>query len=534
MPDNKKEESLISTIDLSGQLILPDVLKEISEEAASFYQFIPIKKEGDILWIGMLNPDDFKSREALRFIAQRRGFVPKIFQINLADFRNILKQYRTLKEEVKKALEELETELEKEEIVEAEKPGTASSAGAIAAEAPVTKIVSVILRHALEGRASDIHIEPVEDKIRVRFRVDGVLYSGLILPKDIQSSVISRIKILSNLKIDETRIPQDGRFHTIIDNKKIDFRVSTMPTVYGEKVAMRLLDPTVGFQKFKDMGLVGHSYQALEDAMKKPFGMILATGPTGSGKTTTLYGILRETNKEDVNVISLEDPVEYYIEGVNQSQVKPEISYTFATGLRSILRQDPNIIMVGEIRDEETASLATHASLTGHLVLSTLHTNNAIGVIPRLIDMNVPTFLIPSSLSLAMAQRLVRKLCLKCKKEIIPPEEIQIIIEGILKNVPKKEIEERLPALSRPYKLWKEVGCKFCANKGFKGRIAIFEVFTMTPSLEKIIQEGITDAKLLEEAKKQEMITMKADGVLKALEGLVTLEEVLNVVGQSD
>lgn len=530
MPEEAKNETTILPIDLTGQTISADVLKEISEEAASFYQIIPIKKDGHNLWVGMINPGDFKAREALRFIAQRRGFVPKIYQINLTDFKNVLNQYRALKEEVTRALKELEVELKKEE--EPAKTKTEETVEAIMAEAPVTKIVSVILRHALEGKVSDIHIEPMEERVRVRFRLDGILYAGLYLPTDIQSSVISRIKILANLKIDETRIPQDGRFHTVIDGKKIDFRVSSLPTIYGEKIVLRLLDPTVGLRSFKDMGLEGQNLKKINEAIARPFGMILATGPTGSGKTTTLYGILTTINKEGVNVVSLEDPVEYYIEGVNQSQIKPDINYSFATGLRSILRQDPDIVMVGEIRDNETASLATHASLTGHLVLSTLHTNNSIGVIPRLMDMDIPSFLLPSSLTLAMAQRLVRTLCPDCKKEIIPPPVIQKILEEALEKMPAEEIKERLKQ-EKPFKLWKEVGCKFCANKGVKGRMGIYEVFVMTGELEKIIQEGVTEAKLLKEAERQEMLTMQQDGILKALEGLVSLEEVFNATGEA-
>lgn len=528
----EQEESSIKPSDLKEENIKADILKEISEEAASFYQFVPVKRDGDALWVGMINPDDIKSKEALRFIAQRRQFNPKIFKISLNDFRNILKQYRTLKEEVHKALKELEVELKKEENVEEHKKTKVEEvAEAIITEAPVTKIVSVILRHALEGRTSDIHIEPIEDRVRVRFRVDGVLYTGLILPRDIQLSVISRIKILANLKIDEVRIPQDGRFHTVIDNKKIDFRVSTFPTVYGEKIVLRLLDSSVGFRSFDEMGLVGHNYEIMKRAIEKPYGMILSTGPTGSGKTTTLYGILRTISREGVNAISLEDPVEYYIESVNQSQVKPEINYSFATGLRSILRQDPDIIMVGEIRDEETANLAVHASLTGHLVLSTLHTNNAIGVIPRLIDMNVPPFLIPSSLTLAIAQRLSRKLCPKCKQEVAPTPKIQKMIEDVLTTIPDEEKKKRLKN-NGAISIWKGVGCKFCANKGTQGRIGVFEVFDMTPQLERIIQEGITDTKLKQEALRQNMITMKQDAFLKALEGLISLEEAITVTGQ--
>ncbi len=521
--------------DLSGRAIPPEVLAEISEEAATFYQFVPIAKEGNNVDIGMINPDDLKSQEALRFIAQQRDFTPRIFLITPTDFNDVLKQYRNLKEEVETALVELEKELARREVsdetkVREKKGGTMLER--VMAEAPITKIVAVILRHAQEGRASDIHIEPTENNLKIRFRVDGVLYTSLILPKSIQSAVVARIKILSSLKIDENRVPQDGRFHSVIDGKKIDFRVSTFPTYYGEKVVLRLLDPTVGILTFDQLGIQGHNRRMLEEAIERPFGQILMTGPTGSGKTTTLYAILRAMNEDAVNIVSLEDPVEYFIDGVSQSQIKPEIGYTFASGLRSILRQDPDIIMVGEIRDSETADLATHAALTGHIVLSTLHTNNAIGVIPRLMDMGVQGFLIPPSLILAMSQRLVRRLCTECKKEVEPPAKIKDIINGELADLPEegKKFLADLSIDTKEIKIWHAPGCKFCGQKGTKGRIAIHEALAMTPQLEKIIIEGVNETKIVEEAKRQGMVTLKQDGVLKVLQGLVSFEELMGAV----
>jgi len=526
----RAQELKVPFIDLSGKLISKDALKQIPEEAATFYQIIPVAFEGDKLVVGMINPDDLRSREALRFIAQSRNFIPKIGLITLTDFKNALKQYRTLKEEVESALTELDKELsvkkDKTKKVEVDEEEEMEK---IMAEAPITKIVAVILRHAQEGKASDIHIEPAERDLKVRFRIDGILHTSLLLPKSIQSAVISRIKILSNLKIDETRVPQDGRFHSVMDGQKIDFRVSTFPTVAGEKVVLRLLDPSVGLMSFDQLGLVGHSRQIVEAAIKEPYGMILITGPTGSGKSTTLYAILRVLNEEAVNIVSLEDPVEYYIEGVAQSQIKPEIDYTFASGLRSILRQDPDIIMVGEIRDSETAELATHAALTGHIVLSTLHTNNALGVIPRLTDMGVQKFLIPSSLKVAMAQRLVRRLCPDCRQIIESPKEVKKVILEQIETMPertKKEILEKYPEL----KIWQAPGCKFCGGKGTKGRIAIYEAMAMTPELEKIIVGSPTEAEIKSEAERQEMITMKQDGIIKVLEGLISFEELMSTV----
>jgi len=518
--------------DLAGKLISPQVLREVTEEAAAFYQLVPMERKGKVLEIGMLNPDDLKSQEAVSFIAQNRHFTPSIFLITDTDFKNVLKQYRTLKEEVDTALSELEKELSvKDEPENKDKKSKAEAAlERVMAEAPITKIVAVILRHANEGRASDIHIEPGEDRLKIRFRVDGVLYTSLLLPRAIQPAVASRIKILSSLKIDETRVPQDGRFHSVIDNQKIDFRVSTFPTSFGEKVVLRLLDSSQGVKSFESLGLEGGNRQVVEEAMAKPFGMILLSGPTGSGKTTTLYAILKTLNQEEVNVVSLEDPIEYFIDGVSQSQIKPEIGYTFASGLRSILRQDPDIIMVGEIRDSETAELATHAALTGHIVLSTIHTNNAIGVIPRLIDMGVQSFLIPSSLVLAMSQRLVRRLCSDCKKAIEPAPKIKELLLREVNNFPAK-VKERIKDIDMDnIKIWQAPGCKFCAQKGTKGRIAIFEALAMTPQLERIVVEGATEGKIVEEAERQGMITMKQDGIIKTLRGFISFEELMGAV----
>ncbi len=542
MPDNLKNnqkeeiESIkaksaalkVPFIDLAGREIPVEILKEIPEEAAAFYKFVPLDRKGNVLEVGMVNPDDLKAKEALRFITRQSGLETKIFIISLAGFKDVLKQYRTLRGEVKKALQELEKELEAEERVSPFRGKVEEIAKQIVAEAPITKIVAVILRHATEGRASDVHIEPVENKIKIRFRVDGVLYTSLFLPKEIQAAVVSRIKILSNLKIDETRVPQDGRFHTIISGKKIDFRVSTFPTVGGEKVVLRVLDPTIGLRTFPELGVQGYNLETLKAAIKRPFGMILLTGPTGSGKTTTLYAILNELNQEGVNIVSLEDPVEYYIQGINQSQVRPEIDYSFASGLRHVLRQDPDVIMVGEIRDEETANLAIHAALTGHILLSTLHTNDAIGVVPRLVDMGIGSFLLPAALNLAIAQRLVRRLCPDCKKEVAAsPRAIKMIKEELSKLSPDQQ--KNFP-LKEPFKIYRPVGCKLCGGKGTKGRIALYEMLKMTPQLEVIINKELTETKIREEARRQGMITMKQDGVAKVIQGLISFEEMLRVV----
>jgi len=524
-----EEEIKFPLIDLLGKEIPKEVLKEIPEEAAVFYRFVPIAKKGNLLEVGMVDPSDLKAKEALRFITRRNKIESKIFVISEEDINKVLKQYRTLGGEVKKALKELDKELKSNKKVGHKKEKVEDRVSSIVSEAPITKIVAVMLKHAVEGRASDIHIEAIKDSLKIRFRVDGILYNSLILPKDVHSSIVSRIKILSNLKIDETRIPQDGRFHTMVGGIKIDFRVSTLPTANGEKVVLRVLDPNVGLKTFPELGLHGYNLKTLESTIKKPFGMILITGPTGSGKTTTLYSILNKLNQEAVNIISLEDPVEYFIEGINQSQIRPEIDYSFASGLRHILRQDPDIIMVGEIRDEETAGLAIHASLTGHILLSTLHTNDASGVVPRLIDLNINSFLLPNALNLSIAQRLVRRLCDKCKEEIEAPPEISEAIEKEMEKLSPERKEEF--EWKRPFKIYKKKGCSLCGNKGVKGRIAIYEIIIMTPQLEKIIiNKELSDASLKEEALRQGMITMKQDGIYKILQGVVSFEEVIRVV----
>lgn len=526
---DRAKASKVPFMDLTSREIPVEVLKEVPEEAAIFYQFVPLAREGNVLEVGMINPESLQAKEALRFIAQRSGLETKIFAIDQIGFENVLKQYRTLRGEVQKALKELEKELEVEDKVKTVKgEGAEETAKRIVAEAPITKIVAVILRHATEGNASDVHIEPTEDKVKVRFRVDGILYTSIILPKEIQPAIVSRIKILATLKIDETRIPQDGRFHTTVAGKKVDFRVSTFPTADGEKVVLRVLDPSVGLRSFADLGIQGYNLEILKEAIQQPFGMILITGPTGSGKTTTLYSILNKLNEEKVNIVSLEDPIEYYIEGISQSQIRPDIKYTFASGLRHILRQDPDIIMVGEIRDEETADLAIHAALTGHILLSTLHTNNAIGVIPRLVDMGVGVFLLPVSLNLAVAQRLTRRLCQRCKEEVTASEQATQLIEGELAKLDQSQKKDF--SYQKPFKVHRAVGCKFCGNKGTKGRIALFEMLAMTPQLEAIINKDLTEASIKQEAERQGMITMKQDGVLKVLQGIISFEEMLKVV----
>ena len=506
-----------------------DALALIPEETARYYSMIPFAKKNNSVEIGMVYPEDLKAQEALKFLARQGKFTYKVFLITPTNFAKILKQYRGLKKEVGKALEELKTELATE--AEEKRIKTPAEFARLAEEAPITKIVAVILRHAVEGKASDIHIERTKEELRIRFRLLGELYSSILLPLKIHLAVVARIKILSNIKIDESRIPQDGRFSTVINDEQIDFRVSTFPTTLGEKVAIRVLDPSAGLKSFEELGLTKRNIKVLKEAITRPYGLVLVTGPSGSGKSTTLYAILNLLNKEGVNIVSLEDPVEYFIEGVNQSQVKPQIGYDFAQGLRHVLRQDPDIIMVGEVRDSETASLVIHAALTGHIVLSTLHTNNAIGVVPRLIDMGVEPYLISPCLSFAIAQRLVRRLCDLCKKEIKPLKQVEKIILKEIDALPpqvKKDLE-----IKTPLKIWEAKGCKKCNNSGFSGRIGLFEILSMTNELVDIISRQPSEEEILKEAKRQGMITMRQDGILKVLNGITTIEEIIRVTKQA-
>ncbi|OGD24795.1 hypothetical protein A2819_00945 [Candidatus Azambacteria bacterium RIFCSPHIGHO2_01_FULL_40_24] len=502
--------------------IPPDVLILISEEAARYYKMIPLSLSGNVLDVGLINPGDVRAQEALSFLTSRNGLAARVFKISEEDWLALIKQYAGIKEEVGEALEGLRKELAEEKLSLPEIPR-----GKKEEAAPIIRMVETILKHGIESKASDIHIEPTMKKLRVRFRLDGTLQSVVILPVEIAPAIIARIKILSNLQIDETRRPQDGRFTTKLGEKEVDFRVAILPTARGEKAALRILDPTIGLRTLPELGIIGRNLEVVERGIKKPFGMILMTGPTGSGKSTTIYGILQILNTELVNIVSLEDPVEYYVDGVNQSQIRPELGYTFASGLRQILRQDPNIIVVGEIRDSETAGLAVQSALTGHLVLSTLHTNDAIGVIPRLIDMGVEPFLLPSALNVALAQRLVKRLCPDCKKETEPPEPIKKIILEAINSMPESS---RPKIKSDKFKIYKPQGCPKCGNKGTKGRIAVFEILEVTPQIEEIIISGPTESKILAEAKRQGMVTMFQDGVLKVLDGIISFEELTQVV----
>lgn len=513
------------TMSLKKMTIPFEVLKFVPEESALYYKTIPFALEDGVLKVGIVDPENLEARDALNFISSKDNLPFKLFIISEEDFENAVNNYKGLSGEVTKALTQLEDDLSDEEKeIRDSKPENLSkkiNQTNIIEDAPVTKIVATILRYAIEGDASDVHIEPLSDKVRVRFRLDGSLHTSLILPLKVLNAVVARIKILSNMKLDEKRKPQDGRFSARIDGRKIDFRVSTFPTYYGEKVVMRILDQAKGVKKLDDLDLRPRDLALIKEAIKKPYGMILISGPTGSGKTTTLYSMLQEIDKETNNVLSLEDPVEYNVDGISQSQVRPEIGYTFATGLRTTLRQDPDIIMVGEIRDKETAQLAIQAALTGHLVLSTIHTNDAIGVIPRLVDMGVDPYLIAPTLILSMAQRLVARLC--------PNSGKPIPVEGSLKTMIDKEFEDMPEQYKREVPDAKEVlqaEASAECPKGTRGRMPVFEVFKVDRELERIILTSPVEPEIWKSVRKNGMTTMKEDAIIKALNKQIPFEEI--------
>ena len=524
--DKKKEDEKNKSekeIDWEKIQIPPDIISLVPYEAAKQYRIIPLEKDGQTLRVVVTDMDDIAVQNALQFLAEKSQLSIEMIKISEADFKSALSAYTSPVFTISQALKSIGEEKEKPREAEKKKAGEEN----LLRDAPVAKIVEVILRNAIEGSASDIHIEPLEESIRVRFRLDGVLHNSLVLPKKIGPAVVSRIKILSNLKIDEKRKPQDGRFRIIEKGKQIDLRVSSLPVSMGEKVVMRVLDKERGLINLEDQGAVGRNYRIIKESIFEPYGMILITGPTGSGKSTTLYSILKILNKEGVNIVTLEDPVEYAIEGINQSQVKPEIDYTFAAGLRSILRQDPDIIMVGEIRDKETAELAVHAALTGHVVLSTLHTNDSVGAIPRLVDMGVEPFLLGSSLRAVVAQRLVRRICQFCKEEAMLSEAARSSIEKNLAGI--AEEEKKSLKVPTDIKVFKGKGCPKCGGSGTKGRIGIFEVFYVDDGVINLLGSKIEEDDLRSVAKKQGMLTMKQDGIVKALQGITTIEEIERV-----
>ncbi|KKR46839.1 MAG: type II secretion system protein E [Parcubacteria group bacterium GW2011_GWA1_40_21] len=519
----------IPTRKLESKDVSFSLLKYIPEESATHYKFVPIGLKDGVLEIGIVDPDDIEARDALNFIASKLNIPFKVFLITKRDFDETIKAYKGLSGEVTKALSELETELSSDlKDIEMRRGdddiSQKNTETKIIEDAPVTKIVATVLRYAIDGRASDVHIEHMRDRVRVRFRVDGILNTSLVLPSSVHQAVVARIKILSNMKLDEKRKPQDGRFTAKISGRKVDFRVSTFPSYYGEKVVMRILDQEKGVQTLETIGLSKKNLELVREALDRPYGLILISGPTGSGKTTTLYSMLNEIDKERYNVLSLEDPIEYNIDGVSQSQVHPDIGYTFATGLKTTLRQDPDVIMVGEIRDKETAQLAVQAALTGHLVFSTIHTNTSTGVIPRLIDMGVDPYLIAPTLILTMSQRLVNLLCPGSGNPLPVEGSIKALIDRQFSDLPE-EFKKELPPLNYVYEKSPSPTCP----SGIRGRIAVSEAFKMDSDIENLILNNPIESAVFKSLRKKGMITMKEDGIIKALNKIIPFEEVINL-----
>lgn len=521
----------IPFVNLKGQTLNRDILNLIPEPIARKHNIVAFEKKNDALEVAMLDTDDL---QALNSIKKKVGLriLPRL--TDSESMREVLIQYqKNLKDEfgdiIKTDSDEIKTISEK--IPSDDSPGDLKK---LAEELPVVRIVDTLLKHAIIQNASDIHIEPLEDQILVRYRIDGILHDAMILPKHIGYSLVARIKVLSNLKLDEKRLPQDGRFKIDMNGERVSFRVSTLPVYYGEKTVMRLLRESVSGFTLESLGFHGQGLELLHKSLQRTTGMVLTTGPTGSGKSTTLYTMLDILNTPDVNISTIEDPIEYQMKRVNQTQVRPEIGLTFASGLRTLVRQDPDVIMVGEIRDNETASLAINASLTGHLVLSTLHTNSAAGAIPRLIDMKVEPFLIISTIDVIIGQRLVRRLSDKKEKYYLSKEELDSIskavnMDNVLevlreeKIVGKKDTWENVPFYRPP---------KDAGEDAFKSRMGIYEVLNVSSPVKDMIIKGATTEDIELQAKKEGMLTMFEDGIFKAAQGMTTIEEVLRVVSE--
>lgn len=515
-----KAQSLgIPFIALANRAIAPEVVNYIPEPVIEKYTLVPFQFDPTTneLSVAMVDPLDF---QVIEFLEKKSGKTVRPYMAVKEDILGAVEAALThnIGKDVTAALKETQTP----EI----KTYEAGRLGEVIREAPIAQIVSAILEQAMRLRASDVHIEPLEGDTRVRYRIDGVLQERLILPRRLHDAVISRIKILGNMKIDEKRIPQDGRFNFKMGESEVDLRVSSLPTVHGEKIVMRLLKKSGGVPALVELGLRGLAVRNLETSITKPHGIILVTGPTGSGKTTTLYSVLSKLNNTKVNIMTLEDPVEYQMNGVNQVQINPQAGLTFATGLRSFLRQDPNIILVGEIRDRETTELAIQAALTGHLVFSTLHTNNAAGAIPRLLDLGAEPFLVASALNAIVGQRIARKICSTCREEYTPDEAVVTDVRALLGP---------LLAADKPVMLYHGKGkvgdkpCPTCNGETYLGRIGIFEVFPVSDAIGKLVLKRAPMSEIEKQAISEGMITMKQDGYLKSLEGVTAIEEVLRV-----
>ncbi|OGC51437.1 hypothetical protein A2982_02610 [candidate division WWE3 bacterium RIFCSPLOWO2_01_FULL_39_13] len=537
------ELSSIEFVDLSQKIIHAQTTKLIQESIARQYVLMPFEYDKASISIAMTDPFDLQTIE---FLERSTGLKVKTY-ISTEDIINtvIEREYsKSLGKDVSEAIEQA-TATSTKKIKESLK--NIEEVNQVIKVSPVAQIVSVVLEYAVKSGASDIHIEPMEEGTRLRYRIDGVLQEKFPLPKTIHNSIIARIKILANMPIDERRKPLDGKFKVIFGETKTDLRVSTMPTVFGEKAVIRLLKDQKTTFTLNQLGMWGEGLKKVDEALKQTTGIMLVTGPTGSGKTVTLATSLDKLNTIRVNIITLEDPVEISISGVNQVQINPQAGLTFASGLRSILRQDPNIIMVGEIRDVETARLAIQAALTGHLVLATLHTNSASGAIPRLIDMGVETFLIASTVNVIMAQRLTRRICINCIESFSPEEKLKEDIKNVLgerlmraglgpspfaKNQYADKTAKPAENSNNEIKLYRGKGCDRCNNTGYKGRIGIYEVMSVNSEIQKLAENNAPSDEIQKKAVENGMITLVQDGYLKALWGVTTIEEVLSVADE--
>ena len=513
----------IPFIDLEKEKIDPEILGIVPEPIARAHNIVAFRKKENNLEVAMLDPEDLQTIEFIKKKEPGLRILPRL--TDPQGIKNVLQQYRkTLKADFGEIIKKEEKIFKLKKIERLEET---------AREAPIIKILDILIKHAILDRASDIHIEPGEKEIIVRYRIDGILRDAMTLPKNLVSGIVARVKVLSNLKLDEHRLPQDGRFKFERGEEKFAIRVSILPTFNGEKIAMRLLSESGRAFTLEELGLRDESLEKVQLSLRKPGGMILVAGPTGCGKTTTLYSMLDILNTPEVNISTVEDPIEYQIPRVNQTQVRPQIGLTFASGLRSLVRQDPDIIMVGEIRDDETAGLCINAALTGHLVLSTIHTTSAAGAIPRLIDMEAEPFLISSTLNLVLAQRLVRRLCSEKEKYRLAPDSIKELkkhcdIEQILDVLREKKLIKLNQGL-RDTDFYRPKSSKDCPD-GYKGRIGIFEVLPITETIKELmIRKPISD-QIQEQAQREGMQTMIEDGFIKAVQGITSIEEVLRVI----
>lgn len=516
----------IPFISLIGQDIDIETLALIPEPIARANNVVAFKKTDDALEVAMLDTNDLA---AINFIKKKVGLkiLPRLTDVESLKSA-LLKYQKSLKEEFGDIIRSASAAVSGEALDD-------KGLQKLAEDVPVVKIVDTLLRHAVIQDASDIHIEPLEEHLLIRYRIDGILHDAMELPKHIAAGVVARVKVLSHLKLDEKRLPQDGRFKIEADNERVSFRVSVLPTYFGEKIVMRLLREGGGGYTLESLGFHGEGLERIFEATRQKTGMILVTGPTGSGKTTSLYTVLDILNKPEVNISTIEDPIEYQMPRVNQTQVRPDIDFTFAAGLRALLRQDPDVIMVGEIRDSETASLAVNAALTGHVVLSTLHTNSAAAAIPRLIDMEAEPFLLTSTLRVVVGQRLVRKLCAGAEEYTLSDEEIvqlekQVNLDNVLKAL-KDEGRVAKKATIKDVVFYKATPTSDCPE-GYSKRIGIHEVLAVTPEIRELIIRGADADDILEQAKKEGMLSMIEDGIFKAATGITTIEEVLRVVSE--